>query len=1098
MEDSRVLRLLCVIVMVIMNYVTCEDVTYTIKEEQKPNSVVGNIGRDSKIHDMVTDVDFANLRYSLLTQGNAFSSFFTIDGVTGDLFAAKRIDKESLCPFTTACVLNIEVVASNQGSGGVFFESIKIHINVNDINDNEPVFAQQRASIEISESVNIGASFSLTGAVDKDTGENNTLKKYEILPKDGPFGVGFNINIDGSSTVSIIVEKQLDRETKDSYTVTIIARDGGQPSRNGTMIVDINITDYNDNSPKFSDEIYNATVRENTPSQTVIQIVSAIDDDIGKNGEIFYRLSARQSADIHRYFSMNAVSGAISIRTSLEYQTTENMKIIVEASDRGVPPKFSQAIVEVTVIDTDNNPPQIRINMLSGLINALILETASIGSPVAHMAVTDPDSGQNGVVNCYSQNAAFDLRALDKNEYKIVVAKVLDYEESRSYLVTIMCEDSGNPPLNSSEYFTVDVLDANDNKPVFIQTNYAVSIPENNSINDTLLQVVATDADTNTENGRISYRLQDDAYPYFDINPSNGIVKARVVLDREDNASHIFHVLAMDNGIPKNTATAEVIINLLDINDEAPKFEKDSYTFYVYENRNANTIVGNVSAFDPDLGPGGLFVFTLATSDFTTKLPFTISPDGLLSTTRMLDSESQSQHVFTIFATDQGVVSPLTGSTRVTVVVLDENDNTPFFTFPNDANHSLTVYLPISKNSSIVKINAADDDSGVNGKITYTLRSDNVSSLFVINPITGNILVTRDITPADIATYHFTVSAEDGGKISNKLERRFSISFELERVNVGSLGGDGNQNVTIVVALICATILVSAAVLIALFVIKRRDRNRRAKYLESQKSSTGNTEAGKSDVQFKSEREKNGRMNEIEGKDNPAFRMNKSQGQGNNYKQVSESSLKGTSKLNESLDTSTATDIPGGVAVGDHAHQRLIKMASIRLQHDLKLHANHAPIHHKPLTYEAKVREWQDHSRRAEDFHSTSSGEVTTGDSGNGSDEDSHYHHDRNITPTKIRLGVGAVVRNHYNPAPLEKHKTANNLSTTPRQVKFVIPSEDCVSPIYSHYSHSHPSIRSDATEDNDDTTTSGSYSIMMDDIRSELPDFNVVKDIYV
>jgi hypothetical protein len=149
------------------------------------------------------------------------------------------------------------------------------------------------------------------------------------------------------------------------------------------------------------------------------------------------------------------------------------------------------------------------------------------------------------------------------------------------YDVTVTCTDGGRPSMTSYSQLTIHVLDVNDNWPTFVDGSYSIDIAENNSPGAVLAQVTATDRDSH-KNGRVTYALADRRDDrLFAVDPDTGTVEARAPLDRELAAQHSIAVLAVDAGSPPRTATATVNVNVLDVDDERPRFDKPYYALQV-------------------------------------------------------------------------------------------------------------------------------------------------------------------------------------------------------------------------------------------------------------------------------------------------------------------------------------------------------------------------------------------------------------------------------------------------------------------------------------------------------------------------------------
>lgn len=286
------------------------NVVYSIDEETPNGTYIGNVAMDSNLRSQMTKSDFETLKFSLLS-GESYVSMFTINETLGNLYTARVVDREKLCPFTAVCKISFE--ASAKSTIRSFFTKIKLVIYIQDINDHSPVFPRSSMSLEIPESTLIGNSFTIDGAKDADTSPNYTLNSYTLEQSDSPFSLSFVQNLDGTSVVKLVVDKELDREVQDSYNLVVIAADGGNPPRSERLLVNVRITDVNDNAPMLSSTIYNVSVKEDEPVGSVILTLKATDLDSGKNAEIRYRLSNHQSENIKQLFEIDEITGQLRI-----------------------------------------------------------------------------------------------------------------------------------------------------------------------------------------------------------------------------------------------------------------------------------------------------------------------------------------------------------------------------------------------------------------------------------------------------------------------------------------------------------------------------------------------------------------------------------------------------------------------------------------------------------------------------------------------------------------------------------------------------------------------------------------------------------------
>ena len=572
-------------------------ISYTMNEEAIVGSYIGNISADSGLKDVVGEDDFANLRYSILSGGSQNSQLFQISAPTGVLTVGDRIDREQLCPYLETCELTLEITAQYES----LLRKFSVTIVVLDINDNSPMFPQETIPpFQLSEATSVNFALSLDAATDLDGTRNFSVQNYSLVPTAVPFRVVHTVNAVGVSQLSMVVSEQLDRETRSSYSLTVWAYDGGVPPRSGAVTFTVIVLDVNDNAPEFTQDVYTRTINESTPIGTAVLTVSASDADDGNNARILYSISSQQPEREQEKLDIDASSGVVSVAQTLEAGVH---RVLIEAQDQGTPPKPpTQAVVEVTVLDTDNNPPVLNLDMLSvsDLPPGMVPESGKISTAVGYLAVSDPDTGANALVTCNIDDEHFDLQSLNLNEYKVIIRTPLDRESTPRLNVVVVCFDGGSPQLTSTTTFNVTVVDVNDHPPEFLETQYTATVAENNEPGDGLLQVAATDFDEGN-NGRVRYRLATEQ-SMFQIGATNGMIKARGSFDFEDVPRYVFTVLAVDEGEQPLTSTTTVTVIVLDVNDEKPRFTLSNYTMQVSERQQPGVVVGNVTATDRDTG----------------------------------------------------------------------------------------------------------------------------------------------------------------------------------------------------------------------------------------------------------------------------------------------------------------------------------------------------------------------------------------------------------------------------------------------------------------------------------------------------------------
>ncbi|NXB63097.1 PCDBF protein, partial [Struthidea cinerea] len=437
-----------------------------------------------------------------------------------------------------------------------------------DINDHSPVFPEERVTFDILETSDPGSRFPLEGARDLDIG-SNSIQAYNISPENEYFSVSYGIHSENDRSVELTLEKPLDREEQAEMSFSVIAVDGGSPPRSGTTQVNIIVLDVNDNAPVFTQKIYVGQVLENSPEGSVVLSVVAADRDIGVNGDITYQFTQAVS-ETDNPFTIDSMSGEIKIAKPLDFEAAETHELSVRATDGGGLSAICKVLVEV--VDVNDNAPELVVSSFSSPLP----ENTVPGTVVALFTVRDRDSGANGKISCALEDQLFfSLRPAYKNYYELVTVSALDREERAQYILTVTAADAGSPPLTSTQTFTVDISDVNDNAPVFNQTSYTMYVRENNVPTVFVGAVSAADADVGL-NAKVTYALapvqaaERPSCSCISVNSENGHVFVLRPLDYEQLRQTEVTVSASDAGSPPLRANVTLRLVVVDQNDNAP------------------------------------------------------------------------------------------------------------------------------------------------------------------------------------------------------------------------------------------------------------------------------------------------------------------------------------------------------------------------------------------------------------------------------------------------------------------------------------------------------------------------------------------------
>ncbi|XP_058705153.1 protocadherin gamma-B5-like [Poecile atricapillus] len=575
-----------------------ERLRYAIPEELGRGSLVGPLARDLGLS--ADELPARKLRLSEEKQ------YFTVNEENGNMYVNERLDREEMCGESPTCSVAFEALVHNP------LNVFDVEVSIEDVNDNSPAFSKAAVDLEIDEWTLPGARFPLEMARDADEGSNSLLT-YQ-LTSNPFFSLALNENPGGRKQPELVLERALDREKQSSFELVLMAVDGGDPIRSGTVQVRINVTDANDNSPVFSKRVYEARVAENVPVGSVVLQVRATDADVGSNGRVSYSFGSVPDA-VRALFTIDGERGEVLTAGLLDFEETKKYIFGVEARDGGG--LSTHCEVQIDITDENDNAPEITILSLSSPVP----EDAPVGTVVAVLKVRDRDSGENGQVSCeLSGEAALSMVASSGGSYKVVTASALDREQAWEQRVTVVARDRGRPSLWSSRELVLEVSDVNDNAPVFEEAAYSAYVAENNAAGALVLRVQARDADAGA-NGRVSYWLAGGsagaagAAPLVSVEARSGALYAQRSFDYEQCREFAVAVRAQDGGSPARSSTATVRVFVLDRNDNAPRVlwpaaaaageaagEASSPFEVVPRSAEAGYLVAKVVAVDADAG----------------------------------------------------------------------------------------------------------------------------------------------------------------------------------------------------------------------------------------------------------------------------------------------------------------------------------------------------------------------------------------------------------------------------------------------------------------------------------------------------------------
>ena len=783
---------------------------YEVLEGTLPGTAVGDVAADSAA--VLSEYPAAvrsRLRFFFLLHDSPAQRFFTLDAVSGALVtSATVLDRDTLCPGRAACTLTLDAALRP----AAYFRVINVAVEVVDRNDNVPRFPTDLVEISLSERARPGYFYLVEGATDADSPANG-IGRYELRPPSAMFSLEARRGEGDAWDLRLALDRSLDRETTALHSLVLVAVDRGEPPRSGSVEIRVRVLDANDNSPVFDRPVYRVDVAEDADVGRTVVTVRATDRDAGDNARLRYAL-VDADADL---FTVDAVTGAVTLQASLDYERRHTHRFGVMASDSGDDVLTATTIVHIDVVDVNDNKPRITVH-------GETVEIAEHSPPrtfVAHISVEDADAGANGAVTCQLSGggATFSLIQLLETEFKLVSVSELDREARASYTVTVECRDGGVPGRSAVAQLDVTITDVNDHAPVFTPASYDVRLSENDGVGAYVVTVTASDADCGV-NARVRYSLTDDGRRWVIIDPVSGMLTAAVSFDRETTRRVEFVVVATDGGATQRSASATVVVHIDDVDDEVAVFVRDVYAFEMPEDTPVGTSIGRVTAHDADSDVNAVFSL-VAEGDVAAMAALSVDPStGVVRTAGRLDRETRSQYELTVTTTNGG------GRARVHIVVTDVNDNVPTVITPTVANDTVYVSNRAAVGFVVTTIRATDPDAGENGTLTYSVTDGDQDGEFVMDARTGALLVAGDLSAFHSAVFLLVITVADGGRPSRVTTATLNVvvnrSVPLSPQNGARRSALSGNGVVLVVSVVCATVVVVLALVMVLCCVRRR------------------------------------------------------------------------------------------------------------------------------------------------------------------------------------------------------------------------------------------------------------------------------------
>nr|XP_020469026.1 cadherin-6-like [Monopterus albus] len=472
-----------------------------------------------------SDQDHGNGLVKYVLSGEGAGTIFVIDENNGDLHATRRLDREEKAFY----ILKATVV--NKRTGQKLEPETEFTVKLHDINDNEPQFNKEVYTGSVPERSDIGTSVIQVTATDADDSMyGNSAKLVYSISQGHPY---FSVDPNTGMIRTALGPGDMDREQREHYQVVIEAKDmaGQRGGLTGTTVVNITLTDVNDNPPRFAQSIYQFRVPESSKSGTPVGRIQATDRDIGKNAEMYFTIVSGDGMDMFEISTdKDTQEGVITVSKPLDYERKPSYTVEIQVQNTQMDPRFmsagskDMATVRIAVEDVDEPPLFDKASYLMEL-----KEDAAVGVAVGSVSAMDPDGAHSMVKYSIDRRTDMDhLFNVHPGNGSVFLLKSLDREETAWHNISVIATEFNKPRQSSHVPVYIRLLDINDNAPTFA-TVYETFVCERTKAGQGIQTVSAVDADEPSAGHKF----------YFSLAPEGTHRSNFTVRDNGDNTASI-------------------------------------------------------------------------------------------------------------------------------------------------------------------------------------------------------------------------------------------------------------------------------------------------------------------------------------------------------------------------------------------------------------------------------------------------------------------------------------------------------------------------------------------------------------------------------
>ncbi|XP_053575577.1 protocadherin gamma-B2-like [Bombina bombina] len=592
--------------------------------------------------------------------------------------------------------------------------------------------------------------------------------------------------------------------------------------------VKIEIQDINDNAPKFFHETIKLEISEFTSLGARFVLQNARDSDLGINSVQSYSLN------INEYFSLGEkknpdgiILPEMVLEKSLDRETQSSYELTLSAFDGGRPPKTGTALIKICVIDVNDNFPIFSQDVYK--VN--LKENEPVNTTVLQLKASDKDEGSNALI-FYSfsniQEDALKVFTIDSNNGEIKINNNVDFEKTNTYEMLVQAQDGGG--LASHANVVIQITDVNDNVPEITVNSIATTIPED-TLPGTVVALINVYDKDNGENGDVICQIiETSAFKLLSSSGNYYKIVTAYAMDRENISYYDITVMATDKGSPPLSSTKIIRIDISDVNDNPPIFEKTTYVAYVQENNLKGASIYKMHASDLDAEENAKVVYSISSlkmKELPVSLYLSINPvTGVIYAQQSFDYEQHKEFYIEVMAKDNGSPS-LSSNATLKICVADQNDNAPLILYPSPETEGSTLFemvpLAFEQGYLVTKVVAVDSDSGHNAWLSYHFLQVSDSSYFSIAQNNGEIRTSRSFQEKDALRQKVVVMVKDNGNpsLSATVTLHFVVAHNFQQAlpelnnQPRDVGSQTNLQLYLVIALALISFLFMLTVILA-------------------------------------------------------------------------------------------------------------------------------------------------------------------------------------------------------------------------------------------------------------------------------------------